>query len=58
MAKMIFGFIALFVLVLAIIQAWTAATGREKIQLIQSLGYATMITVMVLLIIATIIILF
>ena len=58
MAKMIFGFIALFVLVLAIIQAWTAATGREKIQLISSLGYATMITALVLLIIATIVVLF
>lgn len=58
MAKMIFGFIALFVLVLAIIQAWTAATGREKIQLIQSLGAAMMITAMVLLIIASIVVLF
>lgn len=58
MAKMILGFIALFVMVLAIIQAWTAATGREKIQLISSLGYAMLITVLVLLIIATIVVLF
>lgn len=58
MGKMILGFIALFAIVFLAVQGFTAASGREKIQLIKSLGYTTMITAMVLLIIATIIVLF
>ena len=58
MAKMILGFIVLFALVFGAIQAFGAASGREKIRLIQSLGAAMMITVVVLLIIATIVVLF
>ena len=58
MAKMILGFIALFAIVFLAVQGFTAASGREKIQLIKSLGYTTMITAMVLLIIATIVVLF
>lgn len=58
MGKMILGFIGLFVIVFGIIQFFTAASGREKIQLIKSLGYTTMITAMVLLIIASIVVLF
>ena len=58
MAKMIIGFLVLFALVFVAIQGFTAASGREKIQLIKSLGYTTMITAMVLFIIATIVVLF
>lgn len=58
MAKMILGFLVLFGLVFAAIQGFTAATGREKIQLIGALGYAMVVTVIVFLIIAAIVILF
>lgn len=58
MAKMVFGFIALFAIVFLAIQGFTAASGREKIQLIKSLGYTMMITALVLLIIASIVVLF
>lgn len=58
MSKMIIGFLGLFALVFFAIQIFTNATGREKIQLIKSLVYAMLVTVMVVLIIATIVILF
>ncbi len=58
MAKMIFGFLVLFGLVFAAIQGFTAATGREKIQLIKSLGYTMVVTVVVVSIIAAIVVLF
>ncbi len=58
MAKMILGFLVLFGLVFAGIQGFTAATGREKIQLIKSLGYNMVVTVIVVSIIAAIVILF
>lgn len=58
MGKMILSFLVLFALVFGAIQAFTAASGREKIQLIKSLGYTTMITALVLLIIASIVVLF
>lgn len=58
MAKMILGFIVLFAVVFGAIQTFTAATGREKIQLIKSLSYTMLITALVVLIIATIIVLF
>ena len=58
MTKMILGFLFVFVLVLACIQGFAAATGRERIQLIYSLGYSMLITVVVVSIIAAIVILF
>jgi hypothetical protein len=58
MIKMIFGFLVLFGLVFAAIQGITTATGREKIQLIKSLSYTMVITVVVVSIIAAIVILF
>ena len=58
MIKMILGFLVLFAAVFMAIHAFAAASGREKIQLIKSLGYTTMITAMVLIIIATIVVLF
>lgn len=58
MGKMILGFIGLFVIVFGIIQFFAAASGREKIQILKNLGYTTMITAMVLLIISSIIVLF
>ena len=58
MSKMILGFLVLFALVFTAIQGFNAATGREKIQLIKSLSYTMMISVLVLLIITSIVILF
>lgn len=58
MGKMILGFIVLFALVFGAIQAFTAATGREKIQLISSLGYAMVVTAVVISIIVAIVVLF
>jgi hypothetical protein len=58
MAKMILGFLVLFGLVFAAIQGFTATTGREKIQLIKSLGYAMLVTVVVMSIITAIVVLF
>lgn len=58
MAKMIISFIALFAMVYFGIELFRVATRREKIQLIKSLGYTTLLTVMVVLIITSIIVLF
>jgi outer membrane lipoprotein-sorting protein len=58
MAKMILGFLVLFALVFACIQGFTAASGREKIQLIKSLSYTMLVTVVVVGIITAIVVLF
>jgi hypothetical protein len=58
MAKMILGFLVLFALAFVGVKFVVAATGREKIQLIKSLGYAMLITVVVMSIIAAIVVLF
>lgn len=58
MGKMIVAFLGLFALVFFAIQIFTSATGREKFQLIKGLSYTMVITAMVVLIIASIIVLF
>jgi hypothetical protein len=58
MIKMILSFLVLFALAFVGIKFFVAATGREKIQLISSLGYSMVITVVVMSIIAGIVILF
>ena len=58
MIKMILGFLVLFGLVFAALQGATAATGREKIQLIKSLSYTMVVTVVVMSIITAIVVLF
>jgi hypothetical protein len=58
MAKMILGFLILFALAFVGLKFVVAATGREKIQLIKSLSYSMVITVVVMSIIAGIVILF
>lgn len=58
MGKMILGFLAIFALVYFAIQIFVSATGREKLQLIKGLSYTMFITAMVVLIIASIIVLF
>jgi hypothetical protein len=55
---MILSFLVLFALAFVGIKFFVAATGREKIQLISSLGYSMVITVVVMSIIAGIVILF
>jgi hypothetical protein len=58
MSKMILSFLILFALAFVGVKFFVAATGREKIQLIKSLGYSMVITVVVMSIIAGIVILF
>lgn len=58
MAKMILGFLVLFALAFVGVKFFVAATGREKIQLIKSLGYAMLVTVVVMSIITAIVVLF
>jgi predicted tellurium resistance membrane protein TerC len=58
MSKMILSFLILFALAFVGVKLFVAATGREKIQLIKSLGYSMVITVVVMSIIAGIVILF
>ena len=58
MAKMIVSFIALFVMVYFGIQLFTLMSGKEKFQLIKALSYTMFITAMVVLIVASIIVLF
>lgn len=58
MAKMIIGFIVLFVLIAAGLSAFFASTGREKIQLTKILGYSMGVTVVTMCVIAAIVILF
>jgi hypothetical protein len=58
MIKMILGFLVLYGLVYAAIQGMTISSGREKIQLIKSLSYTMVVTVVVVSIIAAIVVLF
>ncbi len=58
MFKMILSFFILFALAFVGLKFVVAASGREKIQLIKSLGYSMVITVVVMSIIAGIVILF
>jgi hypothetical protein len=58
MSKMILSFLILFALAFVGVKFFVAATGREKIQLIKSLGCSMVITVVVMSIIAGIVILF
>ena len=58
MIKMIFGFLLLYGLVYAAIQGMTISSGREKIQLIKSLSYTMVVTVVVASIITAIVVLF
>lgn len=58
MVKMIVGFLVLFVLIAFAISAFSAASGREKIQLTKTLGYSMLLTVVTSAVVAAIVILF
>lgn len=58
MAKMILGFLLLFGFITLGIQAFVAATGREKLQLAKVLGYSLTCATLAIAFIATIVILF
>lgn len=58
MSKMILVFLAIFAAVLAGIQAFVAASGREKLQLAKVLGYSFVCATLAIAIAAGIVVLF
>jgi hypothetical protein len=58
MSKMIFAFLAIFAVVFLAIQGFTAASGREKLQLAKVLGYSLACTTLATAIVTAIVILF
>ena len=58
MAKMIIGFLSLFVILFTSIDIFRRLTGKEKLKLITIAGYAFGVTLLTFLIVSTIVILF
>jgi hypothetical protein len=58
MSKMIFAFLAIFAAVFLAIQGFTAASGREKLQLAKVLGYSFVCATLATLIAVAIVVLF
>jgi hypothetical protein len=58
MSKMIFAFLAIFGVVFLGIQGFTAASGREKLQLAKVLGYSFVCATLATLIAVAIVVLF
>ena len=58
MSKMIIAFLAIFAAVFLAIQGFTAASGREKLQLAKVLGYSLACATLATLVAAAIVILF
>ncbi len=58
MSKMIFAFLAIFGMVFLAIQGFTAASGREKLQLAKVLGYSLICATLATMIAVAIVVLF
>lgn len=58
MSKMIVAFLAIFAVVFLAIQGFTAASGREKLQLAKALGVSFVCAALALALITAIVILF